>query len=324
MKFGLFFLNLLGQDESSEQILERMLDTAQYADQSHFDQFAVYENHFSTNGVVGAPITVAGYLLGLTERIKVASLNQVITTHHPVRVAEEACLLDQMSEGRFILGFSDSEKTQDMTFFNRPTDSQQQIFEVCHEIIDEALKTGFCQTDNDFYSFPRISINPHPYTQGGPEQFVLATSESIVAWAAKRALPLIYKWDDSNERRQALAIRYRKTADEHGVDIENVRHRLTLIANKQDTEEAARNEVREYLSAYIREMHPDIDFETKMNQLLDENAIGVYQQAIDKGNMAMELCDASDVLWSFESMKDLDRRRAAMNLVNERIKSHHL
>ncbi len=63
MKFGLFFLNLMNSKRSSDQVIEEMLDTAHYVDHLKFDTLAVYENHFSNNGVVGAPLTVAGFYL---------------------------------------------------------------------------------------------------------------------------------------------------------------------------------------------------------------------------------------------------------------------
>lgn len=120
MKFGLFFLNFQKDGITSEETLDNMVKTVTLIDSTkyHFNTAFVNEHHFSKNGIVGAPITAAGFLLGLTNKLHIGSLNQVITTHHPVRVAEEASLLDQMSEGRFILGFSDCESDFEMEFLD--------------------------------------------------------------------------------------------------------------------------------------------------------------------------------------------------------------
>ncbi|CAH6794090.1 Alkanal monooxygenase beta chain [Vibrio chagasii] len=323
MKFGLFFLNFLNSKQSSDQVIEEMLDTAHYADQLSFDTVAVYENHFSNYGAVGAPLTVAGFLLGMTQNLKVASLNHVITTHHPVRVAEEACLLDQMSEGRFVFGFSDCEKSSDMRFFNRPTDAQFQVFDACYEVINDAFSTGYCHPENDFFSFPKISVNPHAYTEGGPAQFVNATSKEVVEWAAKRGLALVFKWDDSNAQRQEYAMLYNDVANEHGVDIAKVRHKLTLLINQNIDGDQARAETHEYLAEYVRESYPNSDFSTKMSELLSENAIGTYEESTQSARIAIECCGASDVLMSFESIADTTQQRAVIDVVNANIVKYH-
>ncbi|KFA44249.1 luciferase-like monooxygenase family protein [Staphylococcus aureus] len=70
MKFGLFFLNFINSTTVQEQSIVRMQEITEYVDKLNFEQILVYENHFSDNGVVGAPLTVSGFLLGLTEKIK--------------------------------------------------------------------------------------------------------------------------------------------------------------------------------------------------------------------------------------------------------------
>ena len=47
---------------------------------------------------------MAGYLLGATRRIAVGTAVSVLSTQHPVALAEQAALLDQVSGGRFRLG----------------------------------------------------------------------------------------------------------------------------------------------------------------------------------------------------------------------------
>ncbi|MBV9162569.1 MAG: LLM class flavin-dependent oxidoreductase [Pseudonocardiales bacterium] len=49
-------------------------------------------------------ITLAGYLLGATRRIAVGTAVSVLSTQHPVALAGQAALLDQLSGGRFRLG----------------------------------------------------------------------------------------------------------------------------------------------------------------------------------------------------------------------------
>ncbi|WP_150137295.1 luciferase subunit beta [Candidatus Enterovibrio altilux] len=320
MKFGLFFLNFQ-LDNSSEEVLDTMINTVSFIDNDnyHFDNVYINEHHFSKNGIIGSPITAASFLLGLTKKLHIGSLNQVITTHHPVRVAEEASLLDQMSDGRFILGFSDCNSQFEMTFFKRELTSQQLQFEACYDIINEAITTGYCQAENDFFNFPKISINPHCFTETGPKQYIIATSESVVKWAAKKAIPLTFKWDDSLLTKEKYSSLYNMTAKEHHVDISMVEHQLPLIVNINDNGFLAREETKKYLASYIAEAYPDHDQEIKIGEIIDENAIGTNDDYYDSTLLAISKTGAKRILLSFESMGDNSKMLSVINEINKKI-----
>jgi alkanal monooxygenase beta chain len=321
MKFGLFFLNFQLDGMTSENTLDNMVSMVSLvdADEYHFDTVLIYEHHFSKSGIIASPITAAGFLLGLTNRLHIGSLNQVITTHHPVRVAEESSLLDQMSEGRFILGFSNSENDFEMDFFKRNLASRQQQFEACYDIINEALTTGYCHPQNDFYDFPKVSINPHCFSQNGPKQYVVATSKSVVEWAAKNALSLTFKWDDSLADKESYATLYNEIAMRYGIDISNVEHQLTVIVNLNADGDLARDEAKGYLKNYIVETYPDIDHVAKINSIIAENAIGTDAEYYDQIKLAVEKTGVKKILLSFESMKDSNDVKNIINMANDKI-----
>ncbi|MBD1569705.1 alkanal monooxygenase [Aliivibrio sp. S10_S31] len=324
MKFGLFFLNFQKDGTTSEETLDNMVKTVTLIDSTkyHFNTAFVNEHHFSKNGIVGAPITAAGFLLGLTNKLHIGSLNQVITTHHPVRVAEEASLLDQMSEGRFILGFSDCESDFEMEFFKRHIPSRQQQFEACYEIINDALTTGYCHPQNDFYDFPKVSINPHCYSENGPKQYVSATSKEVVMWAAKKALPLTFKWEDNLETKERYATLYNKTAQQYGVDISGVDHQLTVIANLNSDRSTAQEEVREYLKYYITETYPQMDRDEKINCIIEENAVGSHDDYYESTKLAVEKTGSKNILLSFESMADFKGVKEIIDMLNQKIEKN--
>nr|ACS35776.1 beta subunit luciferase [Aliivibrio fischeri]ACS35780.1 beta subunit luciferase [Aliivibrio fischeri] len=321
MKFGLFFLNFQKDGTTSEETLDNMIKMVTLIDspEYHFNTAFVNEHHFSKNGIVGSPITAAGFLLGLTNKLHIGSFNQVITTHHPVRVVEGVSLLDQMTEGRFIFGFSDCESDFEMEFFKRHIPSRQQQFEACYDIINEALTTGFCHPQNDFYDFPKISVNPHCYSENGPKQYVLATSKEVVTWAAKKALPLTFKWEDNLETKERYAILYNKTAQQYGIDISDVDHQLTVIANLNADRSTAQEEVREYLKDYITETYPQMDRDEKINCIIEENAVGSHDDYYESTKLAVEKTGSKNILLSFESMSDIKDVKDIIDMLNKKI-----
>jgi len=321
MNFGLFFLNFQPENTSSETVLDNMANTVSLVDKDYynFTTVLINEHHFSKNGIVGAPMTAAGFLLGLTERLHIGSLNQVITTHHPVRIAEEASLLDQMSDGRFILGLSDCVNDFEMDFFKRRRDAQQQQFEACYDTLNEGIITNYCQANNDFYNFPRISINPHCISKENMKQYILASSVSVVEWAAKKALPLTYRWSDSLEEKEALYKRYLEVAAEHYVDVSKVEHQFPLIVNLNSDRDVAHQEVKEYLASYIAEVYPSLNQQEKLDELISQHAIGTGNDYYESSVDALERTGSKNVLFSFESMRNSDDIIRVINMLNDQM-----
>ncbi|HZD14986.1 MAG TPA: LLM class flavin-dependent oxidoreductase, partial [Pseudonocardiaceae bacterium] len=104
MHFGVFLLaaQFPGQDHTT--VLDSTVAAAVAAEQAGFDDVWIAEHHFMSYGICPSAITLAGYLLGATRRIAVGTAVSVLSTQHPVALAEQTALLDQLSGGRFHLG----------------------------------------------------------------------------------------------------------------------------------------------------------------------------------------------------------------------------
>lgn len=323
MNFGLFFLNFQPEGMTSEMVLDNMVDTVALVDKDdyHYDRVLVSEHHFSKNGIIGEPLTAIGFLLGLTKRIKIGSLNQVITTHHPVRIVEQTGLLDHMSNGRFVLGLSDCVNDFEMDFFKRKRSSQQQQFEACYEILNEALTTNYCQADDDFFNFPRISVNPHCISE--VKQYILASSMGVVEWAARKGLPLTYRWSDSLAEKEKYYQRYLAVAKENNIDVSNVDHQFPLLVNINENRRIARDEVREYIASYVAEAYPtDPNIELRVEELIEQHAVGKVDEYYDSTMHAVKVTGSKNLLLSFESMKNKDDVTKLINMFNQKIKDN--
>ena len=66
------------------------------------------EHHFHSEGYeVGPnPGIIAAHLAGMTKRVRVGQLGYTMSAQSPLRVAEDAALLDHLTRGRCFVGFS--------------------------------------------------------------------------------------------------------------------------------------------------------------------------------------------------------------------------
>jgi alkanesulfonate monooxygenase SsuD/methylene tetrahydromethanopterin reductase-like flavin-dependent oxidoreductase (luciferase family) len=82
----------------------RALDAVEAAEAAGFDDAWIAEHHFISYGTCPSAITFAAHALGRTSRIRLGTAVSVLSTNHPVALAEQVALLDQLTDGRLRLG----------------------------------------------------------------------------------------------------------------------------------------------------------------------------------------------------------------------------
>jgi alkanesulfonate monooxygenase SsuD/methylene tetrahydromethanopterin reductase-like flavin-dependent oxidoreductase (luciferase family) len=97
MRCGVFLLagRFPGQDDGAA--LRRAADAVVAAEAAGFDDAWIAEHHFMPYGTCPSAITFAAHAAGRTTRITVGTAVSVLSTTHPVALAEQVALVDQLS-----------------------------------------------------------------------------------------------------------------------------------------------------------------------------------------------------------------------------------
>ncbi|MEH6570276.1 MAG: LLM class flavin-dependent oxidoreductase [Halioglobus sp.] len=69
-----------------------------------FHSFWLPENHFGDDRSMPSPLTLLAAVAARTQKIKLGTASYLLPIRHPLLAAEEVAVLDQLSEGRVILG----------------------------------------------------------------------------------------------------------------------------------------------------------------------------------------------------------------------------
>lgn len=108
VQFGIFDQNDIPATEPGSADLAAHLETrlrlAAFYDAAGFDRYHVSEHHATPLSATPATGAWLGAVAQRTRRIRLGPLVYILPMRHPLQLAEEICLLDQMSGGRFELG----------------------------------------------------------------------------------------------------------------------------------------------------------------------------------------------------------------------------
>src|SRR6266550_5228532 len=99
------------------------------------------EIHFEPQrSVLSAPLAIASAIAARTKRMKIGIAVQVLPLCHPLRLAEEAATVDQVSEGRLIFGVGRSGVVGTYDAYQVPYDESRERFAEILQIVEEAWR----------------------------------------------------------------------------------------------------------------------------------------------------------------------------------------
>jgi len=165
MKFGLL-LPFAGRGERYEVFFEELRTEAVEAEARGFDGCFIGEHH-QQDGFT-SPLHVLAALSSCTRRMKLGSAVLLLPLYHPVRVAEDAAMVDVMSAGRLILGVGTGYQRADFMPFEIPFDERVGRFEEGLDVIRGVWAQERFAHRGRHFSIPEVRISPKPVQQPTP------------------------------------------------------------------------------------------------------------------------------------------------------------
>ena len=175
-----------GWDNCSDaRVWDEEIRLARLAADLGFDCLWSAEHHFNDYSFVPDNLQLMTYMTALCPNIDLGTAAVILPWHDPLRVAEQAAVLDMLSKGRLRLGLGRGLARREFAAFRMCMDESRERFDEAAPMIVNALKTGFIEGDGRFYRQPRIEIRPRPQYSFDRRIYAVASSEDSVASAAK-------------------------------------------------------------------------------------------------------------------------------------------
>ncbi len=176
--------------EAGLRAFHGMVERSRYAEELGFDWVSVSEHHYSPRILTPSLPIAAAYIAQHVHDIKIALLGPIVPQSNPVLLAEEMAMLDNMAEGRLVVGMLRGTSNEMMTYDLNPAESRERTDEGM-ELILRAWKEPqpFAWQGRHFH-YRTVSVWPKPLQQPLPPMFALGTSREASDFAARNHIGL--------------------------------------------------------------------------------------------------------------------------------------
>src|SRR4051812_48925492 len=211
MRFSLFY-NFDGTPEKNIPELYRDVEEqALVAERLGFDAIWLAEHHFTDYGRLPSPLQYLTWIAARTSTIDLGTAVVEAPYYNPLRLAEDAALLDVLSDGRVRLGIGSGarSKTDEFARFGLPIQEKSARTLEVIEVVQQGLADPSIQFDGQYYRYRNVEINPRP-VQAARDLIWVAASQTTVELAAARGYGLLIPRVGNGETHHELTRRYRE------------------------------------------------------------------------------------------------------------------
>ena len=124
------------------QFLDERLALIEAYDRAGFYAYHLAEHHGTQLGMAPSPNVFLASVAQRTQKIRLGPMVYALPLYHPLRLAQEICMLDQLSHGRLIVGFGRGSSPAELRFYGIDPAEAEAIFKERLPLVLEALQTG--------------------------------------------------------------------------------------------------------------------------------------------------------------------------------------
>jgi alkanesulfonate monooxygenase SsuD/methylene tetrahydromethanopterin reductase-like flavin-dependent oxidoreductase (luciferase family) len=209
------------------------------------------EHHFTDYTMCPDVLQFLSYFAGKSDELQLGSMVVVLPWHDPMRVAEEVSMLDNLSNGRVILGIGRGLGRVEFEGFGVDMNESREIFVESAQMLLRGLEDGFCEFEGKHIRQVRREIRPRPHTTFRGRTYAAAVSPESSRIMAQLGVGILIIPQKPWDIVAAELAEYRKTYREvNGTDAPaTILNAWTFC---DEDEERARDMAVRYIGGYWR------------------------------------------------------------------------
>ena len=173
-----------GDKRTDVELYADAIDLAVDAERLGFDSVWTSEHHFVDDGYLPSVLPISAAIAVRTERVAVGTGLLLSPLHEPLRVAEDAAVVDLLSAGRTILGVGLGWRAEEFDGLGVPMKERAGRLEDSIAVYRQAWR-GDLVTGGELVRYPNVPVRPLPATPGGPPIWIGASTEPALRRAGR-------------------------------------------------------------------------------------------------------------------------------------------
>jgi alkanesulfonate monooxygenase SsuD/methylene tetrahydromethanopterin reductase-like flavin-dependent oxidoreductase (luciferase family) len=169
---------------------EAALELAELAEELGYDWLSFAEHHYTGARLTPSPLVMAAFVASRTRWAKIAVLGPIVSTQNPVRIAEEAAMLDNLSGGRLVLGLLRGTPNEYQVAGVNPAETRERTQEGIELLLKAWAEPQPFGWEGRYYRYRSVAVWPRPLQDPHPPVYALGTSFETAEFAARHHLGL--------------------------------------------------------------------------------------------------------------------------------------
>ena len=142
-----------------------------------YDRAGIYgyhcaEHHSTPLGMSPSPSVYLAAVAARTKRLRFGPLVYTLALYHPLRLAEEICMLDQMSRGRLMVGVGKGISPIETGYYGVDWTKADKIFAEAMIVIRQALTQKTVDFEGEFFRYKNVPMELEPLPAAAPAVLV--------------------------------------------------------------------------------------------------------------------------------------------------------
>lgn len=221
MRFGAFIFPVSHHPHNDGAVIDSTLQEVELAERIGLDAVWLTEHHFDGAVAYADPVVFGAAVAARTKRIRIGFAVVELALHHPIRLAAQTTLLDNLSHGRLIVGTGRGSAFNHYEYIGFGVSMQDGIrhLDESEDLLVKAWTARNLNHQGEHWQVAFPMLRPRPYQKPHPPLVRACLSEASTTAMAKIGRPVMLGIMPT----QTLASRltaYRNTMLEAGFNVQ--------------------------------------------------------------------------------------------------------
>jgi len=193
MRFGSFVFSISADQNADHEVIGQTLREIEIAEEVGFDAVWLTEHHFDGAVAYADPIVFGAAVAARTKRVLIGFAVVELALHHPVRLAVQTSVLDNLSNGRLIVGTGRGSAYNEYEYIGFGTTLEQgrEMLEEAEELLVKAWTGTDVVHKGRFWDLSFPGLRPRPFQKPHPPMVRACISEDSMVAMGQAGRPVL-------------------------------------------------------------------------------------------------------------------------------------